>query len=222
MIPVHRSTRYRDRRRFGRRLVGATTALGLAGLLAWALMLLPPVNDAVLGDLPRDLHDFARMCEGESEASGEPFPRAASYRTQDAGRSHPWVAIEDDWAAHSSSGTDTKEPVDRDHEPAPESVQLVMCSKVSGSVPGTEISCSYTSGPLGYGPVTQTVEFSRGQYTVSVFEARDGELVASRTLRGESKVECAQFVAAEEAEPRYTTPAWKAYADLAADLHGAS
>jgi hypothetical protein len=201
MIPVHRSTRFRDRRRLGGRLVGAATALGLAGLLAWALMLLPPVNDAVLGDLPRDLHDFARMCEGESD---------------------PWVAIEDDWAAHSSSGTDTKEPVDRNHEPAPESVQLVMCSKVSGSVPGTEISCSYTSGPLGYGPVTQTVEFSRGQYTVSVFEARDGELVASRTLRGDSKVQCAQFVAAEESEPRYTTPEWKAYADLAADLHASS
>ncbi|CAL9338614.1 hypothetical protein [Streptomyces sp. enrichment culture] len=217
--PGTRTPRFRDTRRLARRLLGVTAALGLAGLLSWALMLLPPVNDAVLGDLPRDLDDFARLCEDGSGESGEPFPRAASYRPQDPeDRSRPWVAVEDDRAAHASSGTVPEEPVDRDHEPSPESVQLVMCSKVSGSVPGTEISCSYTNGPLGYGPVTQTVEFARGRYTVDVFEARNGERVATRTLRGDSEVQCARLVTAGESEPRYTTPGWQAYAQLAADL----
>ncbi|WP_399880280.1 hypothetical protein ACGH7X_00750 [Streptomyces sp. BBFR51] len=208
------ATRFRDTRLLVRRLVTAAVTLGVAAALSWALMLIPPVNDAVLGDLPRDLRDFARMCEdGGSDENGESFPRAASYEPK-GGSPHSWVAIEDAWPAHSSSGTDTKEPVDLDHEPAADSVQLVLCSKVSGAVPGTEISCSYTNGPLGYGPVTQTVEFSRGSYVVSVFEARTGELVASRTLRGDNTVECAQFVAEERAEPRYTTPPWDAYAGL--------
>ncbi|MFJ8751939.1 hypothetical protein ACIREO_21795 [Streptomyces sp. NPDC102441] len=77
--------------RVRRRVVKAlVVALGSAALVAWVLMLLPPVNDAVLGDKPREQGDFARMCEG-----GEPFPRAASYEPGVA--PHPWVVIEDGW-----------------------------------------------------------------------------------------------------------------------------
>lgn len=60
-------------------------------LAVLAVVLEPPELDAVLGDKPRDLWDFTRMCE--VGGSGEPFPRAASYEPGAA--PHPWVAVED-------------------------------------------------------------------------------------------------------------------------------
>ncbi|MFH8534709.1 hypothetical protein ACH4GE_40740 [Streptomyces tendae] len=193
-------------------LVGTTAALGL---VSWGLMLLPPVNDAVLGDLPRDLGDFERMCKDGGNGSGEPFPRAASY--EPGAGPHPWVAITDGWQAYSSTGTETKEP-EWGEEPAPEAVQLVACSVAVGSVPGTEITCPYSEGPLGLGPATQSIEHSQGRYTVGVYEARTGDLVDSGALRGVDEVECSQYAAAGDSEPRYTRPAWGDYAHLLTDV----
>jgi hypothetical protein len=197
--------------RVRRRLITAITALGSAVLVAWVLMLLPPVNDAVLGDKPRELEDFARMCE--DGGSGEPFPRAASYEPGAA--PHPWVVIEDEWDAHSSTGRETKEP-EWGEEPDPEAVQLVACSVVSGSVPDTEITCEYSR--FGVGEATQSVEFSQGRYTVHVREARTGDLVLKAALEGDEEVECFERTAEGNTEPVYSSPTWDAYADLFAEV----
>ncbi|KAF4409192.1 hypothetical protein [Streptomyces lycii] len=197
------------------------TGLVLVGLVVWLLMLLPPVNDAVFGDQPRKLNDFARMCEDGGKGGGEPFPRAAAYEPGAGRTPHPWVAVENGRrAAYSSRGTETKEPA-WGEKPEPGTVQLVACSVESGSVPGTEISCGYTDNPLGAGSATHSVEFSQGRYTVAVFEARTGDLVGRGTVEGDEDVECSKYVSAELTEPRTTNPRWEAYADLIAGLGAA-
>ncbi|MFE6595465.1 hypothetical protein [Streptomyces sp. NPDC057781] len=196
-----------------RRLLVATVALGL---VAWGLMLLPPVNDAVLGDRPRDLADFARMCEGEGDSSGEPFPRAAAY--EPGAGPHPWVVIEeeDGWQTYSSTGTETSEP-ERDKEPDPDAVQLVACSVVTGVVAGTAITCPYNN-PLGSDG--QTIEFGQGLHTVAVYEARTGDLVGNGRLEGDDAVECWE-TASSGMESYYTAPERDVYADLLAGMYAA-
>jgi hypothetical protein len=196
--------------RFALRLVGTTAVLGL---MSWGLMLLPPVNDIVLGDKPRNLWDFARICE--DDRTGDPFPRAAAYEPE-AGP-HPWVAIENGNSAYASKGTETEDPVWPDDEPAPDTVQLVACREPAGSVPGTEVSCAYSMHGLGVGG--QSVEFSQGVYTVTVVEARTGDVVRRGTVRGETG--CAESIVAGEKGPHRTDPSWEAYADLLAGIHTA-
>lgn len=191
-------------------LVGTTAVLGLA---SWGLMLLPPVNDAVLGDLPRDLRDFARICEDDHK--GEPFPRAASYQPSDG--PHPWVVIEDGWDSYSFAGEQAAEPKGEEElEPDPGTVELVACREQGGAVPGTEITCAYS--PSGVGPVAQSVKFSQGVYTVVVVEARTGDLVRRGTVKGNTDVECARFIAEGETGPVHTDPRRDAYVDLLADF----
>jgi hypothetical protein len=198
-----------------RRVIAATVTLGSVGLLARVLMILPAVNDAVFGDLPRSRQDFARMCE--DGRSPEPFPRAAPYKPRAGKGPHPWVVIEDGWEARSAAGTETREP-DVGDEPDPDTVQLVVCSKVSGSVPGTEITCDYTDGPPYAASVTPSVTSSRGRYAVAVYEARTGDLVGRGTLDGDNKVACLGLSSAGSTDPLYTNPGWKAYARLLADI----
>ncbi len=208
-------------RPLARRLLVPLASLGSAALLSWALMLLPAVNDAVLGDLPRGLEDFARICGDDGEGGGEPFPRAAPYEPPGEGREpRPWVAVEDGWDAHSATGTETREPEWGD-EPDADAVELVACSAATGAVPGTEISCPYTDDPFGLGAATQSVEFARGRYAVTVYEARTGELVGEGTLEGEEEVECFEYVAEGRTERILTTPEWSAYAALLADVQSA-
>ncbi|ONK11095.1 hypothetical protein [Streptomyces sp. MP131-18] len=204
-----------------RRVVITSVALGSAAVLSWALMLLPPVNDAVLGDLPRDLRDFARICGEDGEGGGEPFPRAAPFEPGAEQEPSPWVAIEDEWDEHSATGTETAEPEWGDDEPDADTVQLVACAAVSGAVPGSDISCPYTEGPLGFGPATQSVEFAQGRYRVTVYEARTGDKVGEGVLEGEDDVECYEYVSAEEAGPIYTSPEWDAYATLLTEVQAA-
>ncbi|QOV36128.1 hypothetical protein IM697_39965 [Streptomyces ferrugineus] len=190
--------------RIALRLVGTMAAVGL---VSWGLMLLPPVNDAVLGDLPRNIWDFERICE--DDRNGEPFPRAASYEPGPG--PHPWVAIHNGGALSSAQGTETKESESIEEEPDPDTVELVACTEPTGSVPGTEFTCSYSM----VGPV----EFSRGVYTVTVVEARTGDLVGRDTVRGD--MECPYVIGAKETGPFYTDPQWEAYADLFADIQAA-
>jgi hypothetical protein len=199
--------------------VGATAAA--LGLVSWGLMQIPPVNDAVLGDRPRDLGDFARMCK--NGRNGEPFPRAAPY--EPGVGPHPWVVFKDESGiySYSSTGTEAKEP-EWGEEPDADTVQLVACSNVSGSVPGTKITCQYTDDPLAplgldQGGAKQSVEFSQGLYTVAVIEARTGDLVGKRTLKGDDKVDCDDSAVEGDTAPVYTSPTWDAYADLLADVH---
>ncbi|MFF1924686.1 hypothetical protein ACFVW8_29485 [Streptomyces sp. NPDC058221] len=180
--------------------------LGSAALVAWVLMLLPSVNDAVLGDKPRERKDFARMCEG-----GEPFPRAASYEPGSA--PHPWVVIEDGWDPYSSMGTTKKESAGR-KDPDPDSVQLVACSAVSGSIPDTDIPCVYDRH--GVGAATMSIKFAQGRSTVYVREARTGDLIRKAVLEGDEKVECSETVTTTE--PDYTRPNRDAYVDLFAEV----
>ncbi|WBB59293.1 hypothetical protein O7599_27490 [Streptomyces sp. WMMC500] len=195
--------------------------LGAVGLVAWGVilvvlgvMLVPSVNDAVLGDKPRDLRDFTRMCE--DDGSGEPFPRAASYEPGVA--SNPWVAVEDGWAAYSSQDTATKESKWAE-EPGPDSVQLVACTVRSGAVPGTELSCDY-GDILGVSPDTVSISFFQGLWTVHVREARTGELVHKAELEGDEGVECDETVHGST-KPRYTSLTWDAYADLFSKIDAA-
>ncbi|WP_165953783.1 hypothetical protein [Streptomyces sp. 8K308] len=201
--------RWRARRAL-RPLAVTTVVLGLA---AGGLMLIPAVNDAVLGDRPRDLLDFARMCEDGGH--GDPFPRAAAYEPAQGDGPPPWVVIEDDWDAWASTGGSNP---DLEDEPAPDEVQLVACSEVVGSVPDTRISCGYTEGPLGLGPATETVEFSQGRYRVTVIEARTGAVVGDGSLDGDEDVECAEAVWGENPGPEYTVPDGEQYADLLAEV----
>ena len=195
-----------------RRFVVTTVVLGLA---AGGLLLVPLVNDLVLGDRPRDLDDFVRMCEGDGGA--DPFPRAAPYEPGRAGGPPPWVVVEEGWEDWSSTGGREQ---DLEDEPSPGDVQLVACAERDGRVPDTDISCGYTDGPLGLGPVTETVEFSQGRYRVTVYEARTGEPVGGGTLLGDAEVECADAVFGEDPGPEYTEPDGRQYADLLAEVHG--
>lgn len=210
------------------RLLSTSLVLGLA---AWALMLAAPVNDAVLGDLPRELSDFTRMCEHDGGDSDRAFPRAAAYTPGHGTR--PWVAVEDAYPEHSARGAGAEAP-----EPRPDRVELVACGERSGEVDGTEKGCDYTVG-LGQEAVFTTT-YAQSRYRVSVFEARTGERVGGGTIKGRAVTECPASIsagredlsAAEDAqdsgsagmetpvpvEPEYSGTEQEAYAHLLAGL----
>ncbi|MFD9950612.1 hypothetical protein ACFWYW_57990 [Nonomuraea sp. NPDC059023] len=164
-----------------------TVTVVALGLTSWWLIQQPPVNDALLGDLPRELTDFARMCE--DDGNGDPFPRAASYVPRGPGP-HPAAAFtsggDDGGANWASTGTEWQE-LDPDDKPDPIEVQLVVCEKKVESVTSTEITCHYRGEDQP--EKTGTIMLAQGAYTITVFVARTGELVGNRRVEGAVPVE---------------------------------
>lgn len=154
-------TRRRAGRRWTRRRILRLTITGLVTAVAAWFTAVPMALHVFVGERPTDITQFARMCDG-----GKPFGRTADY----AGKApHPVLVFGDDVSSYPNYMADP--------QPEPDTVQLVGCTRLLGTVPGAPVGeCNYMGG--------HTWETYQGRYRVDIYEARTGRHVTSFNLDG--------------------------------------